>query len=100
MTTSTNVHDSILDVGDIPTFEEFYIDVDNVQSTSLITPDKKMNRKLAKLIFLWYNNLGANRTPLHRNGMTAIAKKQKKEEKKDMRHIIVNHVDNLKPDLL
>ena len=32
--------------------------------------------------------------------MTAIPKKQKKEEKKDMRHIIVNHVDNLKPDLL
>ena len=36
--TSNDVRDSILDVDDFSTLEEFYIGVDNVQSTSLITP--------------------------------------------------------------
>ena len=36
--------------------------------------DKKKNRKLATLTFLWYFNFGENCTTLHRNGMGAIPK--------------------------
>ena len=27
---------------------------------------------MAKLVILWYDNVGKNHTPLHRNGMTDI----------------------------
>ena len=31
----------------------------------------------AKLTFLWYNNFGVKKDPLHRNGMAAIPKKNR-----------------------
>ena len=36
--------------------------------------NRKLTNILAKLTFLWYDNFGENRTPLHRNGMVAIPK--------------------------
>ena len=37
-----------------------------------------MGKYTAKLINLWYDNFGENHTPLQRNGMTAISKREKK----------------------
>ena len=69
-----------------------------MQICFLIKRKKNIRKYTAQLVILGYDNFVENQTHLHRNGMTAISKINKKEKRKRKREKEKEKSDSLKDE--